>query len=73
MKKLREEKLKEHSTFPMIVSMGSMAASGGYYVAMAVGDQEKSIFAEPTTTTGSIGVIIPNYDVTGLMKEGRAQ
>jgi protease-4 len=45
-----------------------MAASGGYYVAMAVGDQEKSIYAEPTTTTGSIGVIIPHYDVSGLME-----
>lgn len=69
LKKLREEKLKENSSFPMVVSMGSIAASGGYYVAMAVGDQEKSIYAEPTTTTGSIGVIIPHYDVTGLMKE----
>lgn len=69
LKKLREEKLKEHGTFPMVVSMGSMAASGGYYVAMAVGDQEKSIYCEPTTTTGSIGVIIPHYDLTGLMEE----
>jgi protease-4 len=34
---------------------------------MAVGDQPKSIYAEPTTTTGSIGVIIPHYDLTGLM------
>ena len=47
--------------------MGSIAASGGYYVSMAVGDQKKSIYAEPTTTTGSIGVIIPHYDVSGLM------
>jgi protease-4 len=36
---------------------------------MAVGGQENSIFAEPTTTTGSIGVIIPHYDLTGLMEE----
>jgi protease-4 len=46
-----------------------MAASGGYYVSMAVEDQENSIFAEPTTTTGSIGVIIPHYNVAELMKE----
>jgi protease-4 len=47
--------------------MGGVAASGGYYVSMAVGDQEKSIFAEPTTTTGSIGVMIPHYDISGLL------
>lgn len=60
-------KLRQERGIPMVVSMGSMAASGGYYVAMAVGDQEKSLYAEPTTTTGSIGVIIPHYDVSGLM------
>lgn len=62
------ELLKERE-IPMVVSMGAMAASGGYYVSMAVGDQEDSIFAEPTTTTGSIGVIVPHYDVSGLMKK----
>lgn len=60
-------KLREKREIPLVVSMGSVAASGGYYVAMAVGDQEDSIYAEPTTTTGSIGVIIPHYDVSGLM------
>ena len=61
------KKLRDDKKLPMVVSMGSMATSGGYYVAMAVGDQEKSIYAEPTTTTGSIGVIMPHYDLTGLM------
>lgn len=37
---------------PVIVSMGDVAASGGYYIA-AAGD---TIVADPTTTTGSIGV-----------------
>ncbi len=60
-------RLREEKEIPLIVSMGSIAASGGYYVAMAVGDQEKSIYAEPMTTTGSIGVIIPHYDVSGLL------
>lgn len=60
-------KLRQERGIPLVVSMGSIAASGGYYVSMAVGDQEKSIYAEPTTTTGSIGVIIPHYDVSGLM------
>ncbi|MCA9200197.1 MAG: S49 family peptidase, partial [Planctomycetales bacterium] len=52
--------LTEEKDLPLVASMGSVAASGGYYVAMAVGDQEDSIFAEPTTTTGSIGVIVPH-------------
>lgn len=60
-------KLREERKLPMVVSMGSMAASGGYYISMAVGDVEGSIFAEPMTTTGSIGVILPHYDITGLM------
>lgn len=43
---------------PIIVTMGDYAASGGYYIACAA----DSIFAEPNTITGSIGVfaIIPN-------------
>jgi protease-4 len=60
--------LAKERQLPMVVSMGGMAASGGYYVAMAVGDTENTIFAEPTTWTGSIGVIIPHYDFSGLME-----
>ena len=43
---------------PVIVSMGDVAASGGYYIACGA----DSIFAQPNTITGSIGVfgIIPN-------------
>ena len=61
-------KLREEKGLPVVVSMGGIAASGGYYVSMAVGDQQKSIYAEPTTTTGSIGVIMPHYDISGLME-----
>jgi protease-4 len=60
---LRE--LAEKRKLPIVVSMGSVCASGGYYVAMAVGSEPNSIFAEPTTWTGSIGVIIPHFDVSG--------
>ncbi|HEX5104227.1 MAG TPA: S49 family peptidase, partial [Pirellulaceae bacterium] len=60
-------KLRQEKNIPVVVSMGSIAASGGYYVSMAVGDQPDSIYAEPTTTTGSIGVIIPHYDLSGLL------
>jgi len=47
---------------PVVVSMGSVAASGGYWVATA-GD---TIFAEPGTITGSIGVfgILPSFEGT---------
>jgi len=43
---------------PIVVSMGNVAASGGYYIACGA----DRIFAEPTTITGSIGVfgVIPN-------------
>lgn len=60
---LRE--LAEKRKLPIVVSMGSVCASGGYYVAMAVGSEPNTIFAEPTTWTGSIGVIIPHFDVSG--------
>lgn len=64
-------KLIEKRKIPMVVSMGSVAASGGYYVSMAAGNGPQTIFAEPTTWTGSIGVIIPHYDATeGLAKIG---
>ncbi|HZZ70729.1 MAG TPA: S49 family peptidase, partial [Pirellulales bacterium] len=46
-------KLKEDRKIPLVVSMGGIAASGGYYIAMAVGDTHDAIFAEPTTWTGS--------------------
>ena len=44
---------------PLVVSFGDVAASGGYYISCGA----DSIFAEPTTITGSIGVfgIIPNF------------
>ncbi|MFO0869937.1 MAG: signal peptide peptidase SppA [Pirellulales bacterium] len=62
------KKLRDERGLKLVVSMGSIAASGGYYVSMAVGDEPRSIFAEPTTTTGSIGVIIPHYDISKLME-----
>jgi protease-4 len=47
---------------PVVISMGSVAASGGYWIATA-GDV---IFAEPSTITGSIGVfgILPSFEGT---------
>ena len=60
--KLREKK-------PIVVSMGSLACSGGYYVSMCVGDEKDSIFIEPTGWTGSIGVIMSRYDASELFNK----
>ena len=50
---------------PVVVSMGSYAASGGYWIS-AYGDR---IFAEPTTITGSIGVFGIQFDVQKLAND----
>jgi protease IV len=47
---------------PVVASFGGMAASGGYYI--SAGTDE--IFAEPTTVTGSIGVIAQVFTMEGL-------
>jgi len=67
------KKLAEEKDIPLVVSMGSMAASGGYYIAMAVGDESDSIYAETTTLTGSIGVIVPNYDLSGMLENWKIE
>lgn len=50
---------------PIVVSMGGMAASGGYWISSPA----NYIFAEPTTVTGSIGIFgaIPNF--SGLVQD----
>ncbi len=63
------KELCQQRKIPLVVSMGSICASGGYYIAMAIGDQEDAIFAEPTTWTGSIGVVIPHYDFSGMLAD----
>jgi protease-4 len=50
---------------PLIVSMGSVAASGGYYVSTA----SRLVFALPLTVTGSIGIFYGKADVSELMKK----
>jgi len=60
----REVKLAKE-TKPVVVSMGDLAASGGYYISCAA----DKIIAQPVTLTGSIGIfgLIPNTQ--GLMKK----
>jgi protease-4 len=50
---------------PLIVSMGDLAASGGYYISAGA----DSIFAMPTTITGSIGVFGMMFNVSGGLKD----
>lgn len=65
----RLNELREERDLPIVVSMGGLCASGGYYVSMACGDEQSAIYAEPTTWTGSIGVIIPHYDISEFLNE----
>ena len=60
---LREAQLTAKAK-PFVVSMGSSAASGGYYAAMAGGGP---IFANRATVTGSIGIFYGKVDVSGLL------
>ncbi len=48
---------------PVIVSMGGIAASGGYYISMGA----DSIFCDPNTITGSIGVVFMKAYFDGLL------
>jgi len=57
--------LKKTRNIPIVVSMGGLAASGGYYVSCGA----DWIYAEPSTLTGSIGVISPRYNLSELAKK----
>ena len=61
----KQERQEKGQTIPVIVSMGGMATSGGYYAACA-GDY---LYAEETTVTGNIGVLWPNYNFSKLMEK----
>lgn len=63
-------KLREKTNIPIVVSMGSICASGGYYISMSCGNENEGVlFAEPTTWTGSIGVILSKYDISELAQK----
>ena len=57
------QKFSEKEGIPVYMSMQSLAASGGYYIAMA----GKEVYATPTAVTGSIGVIATFPEADGLM------
>jgi len=57
--------IREKLDRPVVVSMGGVAASGGYYVSAAA----NQIFAEPGTTTGSVGVIALYPIIKGFLEK----
>ena len=56
---------KKSKKVKIIASLGDIAASGALYIAMAADE----IYAHPTTTTGSIGVVIPHINYSGLARK----
>ncbi len=58
-------KIRDEGKKKIVTSMGSVAASGGYYIASA----SDKIVANPGSVTGSIGVILELANVSGLMKK----
>ncbi|GEM01080.1 protease-4 [Halolactibacillus halophilus] len=57
------KEVKEARDIPVYTVMESMAASGGYYISA----QSEKIFATKETLTGSIGVIMQGFNVSGLL------
>ncbi len=58
----REVALLEKAGKPVVVSMAGVAGSGGYYISMGA----RKIVAQPSTITGSIGVIFGKFNLRGL-------
>jgi protease-4 len=56
-------RFKHERGVPVVAALGDIAASGGYYVACAA----DRIVAHPTSVTGSIGVIMLNLNLEGLL------
>jgi protease-4 len=59
------QRFKAEHDLPVIAQMMGVAASGGYYVAMA----SDYVQAYPTTVTGSIGVVLAGVNASGLMEK----
>ncbi|WP_338472083.1 signal peptide peptidase SppA [Niallia sp. XMNu-256] len=57
--------IQEEAKKPVYISMGSMAASGGYYISAPA----QKIYASPETLTGSLGVIMQGVNITGLAEK----
>jgi protease-4 len=55
---------KKSKNVKIVAALGDIAASGALYLAMAADE----VYAHPTTITGSIGVIMPHVDYSGVME-----
>ena len=58
-------RFREERKVPVVAQLMGIAATGGYYVALAADE----IHAQRTTVTGSIGVIFSGFNVAGLMEK----
>ena len=65
----RIKKFKGEKNVPIVVAMRGMATSGGYYAACAA----DYIVAERGTLTGNIGVLLPRFNVSGLMDKWKIE
>jgi protease IV len=61
----RLKRFKTKKGVPIVVSMASLATSGGYYAACGA----DHVIAQPTTFTGNIGVLMPRYNFSKLMEK----
>lgn len=61
--RLRE--FRSSKSIPVVVSMGALATSGGYYVACGA----DHIVAQRTTITGNIGVLLQRFNASGMMEK----
>jgi protease-4 len=59
------QRFKAKKSVPVVAQLVGIATSGAYYAAMAA----DSVYANPTTVTGSIGVIFVSVNVSGLMEK----
>ncbi|HEY9132282.1 MAG TPA: signal peptide peptidase SppA [Dyella sp.] len=59
----REVELTREAGIPVVVSMGDVAASGGYWISM----NADRIYAEPNTITGSIGIFGMYFNIPGTL------
>jgi protease-4 len=61
----RETRKLKEAGIPVVVSMGNVAASGGYYISCGA----DAIVAQPGTITGSIGVVTGKFNTDGFWRE----
>lgn len=61
----RLQRFKQKKKVPVVVSMAGLATSGGYYAACGA----DHIFAQETTLTGNIGVLMPSFNFSKLMEK----